>query len=78
MNTNILIAAIVIGVAGLVGTASLVGVALAHEMDTDGGGLYTLTEMRTEYADLTEADYAAVDADELAAASTHGRLPSME
>ena len=80
MNTKILIAAAAIGAAGLAGAA------LAHEMDTDQDGLYSLTEMRTEYADLTEADYAAldtnqdeaVDAEELAAAIESGQLPSME
>jgi len=29
------------------------GAAYAHEMDTDQDGLYSLTEMLTEYADLT-------------------------
>jgi len=80
MNTKILIAAAAIGTAGFAGAA------LAHEMDTDQDGLYSLTEMRTEYADLTEADYAtldtnkdeAVDAEELAAAIESGQLPSME
>jgi len=61
------------------------GAALAHEMDTDQDGLYSLTEMLTEYADLTQEDYdaldtnkdAAVDADELAAAIESGVLPAM-
>ena len=80
MNTKLLIASLAIGVAGFAGAA------LAHEMDTDQDGLYSLTEMRTEYTDLTEADYAAldtnqdeaVDVEELAAAIADGRLPSME
>ncbi|MFV2034971.1 MAG: hypothetical protein ACC631_07650 [Halocynthiibacter sp.] len=80
MKAKLLIAAAAIGAAGFVGAA------LAHEMDTDQDGLYSLTEMRTEYADLSEADYAAldtnqdeaVDAEELAAAIAAGRLPSME
>ena len=80
MNAKVLIAAAAFGAAGLAGAA------LAHEMDTDQDGLYSLTEMRTEYADLTEADYAAldtnkdeaVDAEELAAAIESGQLPSME
>ena len=80
MTTKTLIAALAIGAAGFAGAA------LAHEMDTDQDGLYSLTEMRTEYADLTEAEYAAldtnqdeaVDAQELAAAIADGRLPSME
>jgi len=69
-----------------VGAVAIASVALAHEMDTDQDGLYSLAEMRTEYADLTEADYAAldtnqdeaVDADELAAAIASGILASME
>lgn len=80
MNARLLIAAAAIGAAGFAGAA------LAHEMDTDQDGLYSLTEMRTEYADLTEADYAAldtnqdeaVDAAELEAAIASGKLPSME
>jgi len=69
-----------------VSAVAIASVALAHEMDTDQDGLYSLAEMRTEYADLTEADYAAldtnqdeaVDADELAAAIASGILASME
>ena len=80
MNTKLLLASLAIGAAGFAGAA------MAHEMDTDEDGLYSLTEMRTEYADLTEADYAAldtnqdeaVDVEELAAAIADGRLPSME
>ena len=80
MNSNVWIAAIAIGTAGLVGAV------FAHAMDTDEDGLYALTEIRTEYPDLTEADYAAldtnkdeaVDADELAAAIADGRLPAIE
>jgi len=79
MNAKLLIAAAAIGAAGFAGAA------LAHEMDTDQDGLYSLTEMRTEYADLTEAEYAAldtnkdeaVDAEELAAAIEAGILPAM-
>lgn len=62
------------------------GAAFAHEMDTDQDGLYSLTEMRTEYADLTQEQYdaldtnkdGAVDADELKAAIESGALPAME
>jgi len=69
-----------------VSAVAIASTALAHEMDTDQDGLYSLAEMRTEYADLTEADYAAldtnqdeaVDADELAAAIASGILASME
>jgi hypothetical protein len=69
-----------------IGAMAVTGAAMAHEMDTDQDGLYSLAEMRTEYTDLTEADYAAldtnqdeaVDADELAAAIADGRLPAME
>ena len=80
MNAKILVATTALAVAGFAGAA------LAHEMDTDQDGLYSLTEMHTEYKDLTEAEYAeldtnkdgAVDAAELAAAIADGRLPSME
>jgi len=69
-----------------IATTGFAGAALAHEMDVDQDGLYSLAEMRTEYPDLTEAEYAAldsnqdeaVDADELAAAIAEGRLPAME
>ena len=69
-----------------VSAVAIASTALAHEMDTDQDGLYSLTEMRTEYPDLTEADYAAldtnqdeaVDADELAAAIESGTLAPME
>lgn len=62
------------------------GTAYAHEMDTDQDGLYSLTEMLTEYADLTQEDYdaldtnadGAIDVEELAAAIESGALPSME
>lgn len=62
------------------------GAALAHEMDTDQDGLYSLAEMQTEYADLTQEQYdaldtnedGAVDADELKAAIESGALPAME
>ena len=80
MNAKVLIAAVAIGANGISSAA------LAHEMDTDQDGLYTLAEMRTEYPDLTEADYAgldtnqdeAIDADELAAAWADGRLERMD
>lgn len=73
-----------VGVA--IGAAVVATSAFAHEMDTDQDGLYSLTEMRTEYADLTEAQYAAldtnkdeaVDADELAAAIANGTLAPMD
>ena len=72
--------------AAIIGAMGFAGAALAHETDTDQDGLYLLAEMRTEYPDLTEADYAAldtnqdeaVDAAELAAAIAEGRLPAME
>lgn len=62
------------------------GAAFAHEMDTDQDGLYTLAEMQTEYADLTQEQYdaldtnrdGAVDVDELQAAIESGALPAME
>ena len=73
-------------VSATIGVFAVATTAFAHEMDTDQDGLYSLTEMRTEYADLTEAQYAdldtnkdeAVDADELAAAIANGTLASME
>ena len=73
-------------VSATIGVFAVTTTAFAHEMDTDQDGLYSLTEMRTEYADLTEAQYAdldinkdeAVDADELAAAIANGTLASME
>jgi len=80
MKTLTLISAAGIAVSAFAGSV------LAHEMDTDEDGLYSLSEMRTEYADLTEADYAAldtnqdeaIDAEELAAAIADGRLASMD
>ena len=62
------------------------GATFAHEMDTDQDGLYTLAEMQTEYADLTQEQYdaldtnkdGAVDVDELQAAIESGTLPAME
>lgn len=80
MRTRTMIAAAAIGLLGLAGAA------LAHEMDTDQDGLYSLAEMQTEYADLTQEQYdaldtnadGAVDADELAAAIETGALPSMD
>lgn len=72
--------------AAIIGAMGFAGAALAHEMDLDQDGLYSLAEMLTEYPDLTEADYAAldtnqdeaVDAAELAAAIESGVLPAME
>ena len=76
---------------GLIAAAAIfasgfAGAALAHEMDADQDGLYSLAELRTEYPDLTAAEYAAldtnqdeaVDADELAAAWADGRLKPMD
>ncbi len=70
----------------IIGILCSTGAALAHEMDIDQDGLYSLAEMRTEYPDLTEADYTAldinqdeaVDAEELSAAIADGRLAAME
>jgi len=80
MKLELLAGAVVIGM------MALTGAAMAHEMDIDQDGLYTLAELRSEYPDLTEADYAAldtnqdeaVDAAELAAAIAEGRLAPME
>ncbi|GHE05983.1 hypothetical protein U879_05505 [Defluviimonas sp. 20V17] len=80
MNTiRILTAASV----GLVLTA---GVALAHELDADQDGLFSLAEMQDEYTDLTQAQYdaldlnkdGALDAAELQAAIDSGKLPKMD
>ena len=48
--------------AASIGFLTIAGAALAHEMDTDQDGLYSLAEMQTEYADLTQAQYDALDA----------------
>jgi len=72
--------------AASIGLVSFAGAASAHEMDTDQDGLYSLTEMQTEYADLTQAQYdaldtnkdGAVDAAELAAAIESGTLAAMD
>jgi len=76
----------VLAVGAVIGAVAVATTAFAHEMDTDQDGLYSLTEMRTEYTDLTEAQYAAldtnkdeaIDADELAAAIADGTLASMD
>jgi len=73
-------------VAATVGTLGLGTAVLAHEMDTDQDGFYSKTELRTEYPNLTEAEYKAldangdeaIDADELAAAWADGRLAPMD
>lgn len=70
----------------LVAAIGFAGPALAHEMDLDQDGLYSYAEMLTEYSDLTQEDYdaldtntdGAVDAEELAAAIDSGALPAME
>lgn len=80
MNPRIFIAAAAIGATGFAGAA------LAHEMDADGDGNYTLEEIRSDFPDLTEADYAlldingdgVVDADEIAAAREDGPLKRTE
>tara|TARA_R110002124_G_scaffold112195_4_gene266193 strand:+ start:610 stop:849 length:240 start_codon:yes stop_codon:yes gene_type:complete len=67
------------------GLLAATGAAFAHEMDTDQDGLYSLAEMRTEYPNLTQQEYdaldtnadGAVDAAELAAAIESGALPAM-
>lgn len=69
-----------------IGALAIATSALAHDMDTDQDGLYSLAEMRTEYPDLSEAQYAeldtnkdeAVDPEELAAAIANGTLAPME
>ncbi|MFV2034585.1 MAG: EF-hand domain-containing protein [Halocynthiibacter sp.] len=80
MKATVLISAAAIGAAAFAGTA------MAHEMDADGDGVYSLAELRAEYSDLTDAAYAdldtnhdqVVDADELSAAWADGRLKPLE
>jgi hypothetical protein len=80
MKITAFVAAAAVGVLGF-GMA-----AYAHEMDEDKDDLYSLAELRTEYPDLTESDYAAldtngdeaVDATELKAAWADGRLAPMD
>ncbi len=77
---------VVLITAAAIGAAGFAGAAMAHEMDTDGDGNYTLEEIRSDFADLTEADYALidtnqdgqVDADEVAAARVDGPLKPAE
>lgn len=62
------------------------GTAFAHEMDTDADGNYTIEEIRSDFPDLTEDDYASldtngdglVDADEIEAARVDGPLKPAE
>ncbi len=73
-------------IAASIGLLAFAGTAFAHEMDTDQDGLYSLAEMKTEYAGLTQAQYdgldantdGAIDTKELAAAIASGKLPKME
>ncbi|HEU00255.1 hypothetical protein LCGC14_1907440 [marine sediment metagenome] len=73
-------------IAATVSALGFATAALAHEMDTDEDGLYSLTELRAEYPDLTDVDYAgldtnsdgAVDGEELAAAQADGRLAPLD
>ncbi|MBA3910755.1 MAG: hypothetical protein C0524_12950 [Rhodobacter sp.] len=77
---------VVLALGASIGALAFATSAFAHDMDTDKDGLYSLAEMRTEYADLSEAQYAeldtnkdgAVDPEELAAAIAKGILESME
>jgi hypothetical protein len=72
--------------AAVAGALAFGTAALAHEMDADQDGLYSLAELRTEYPNLTKAEYAAldtnadeaVDAKELQAAWADGRLKPMD
>ncbi|MEL6522619.1 MAG: EF-hand domain-containing protein [Pseudomonadota bacterium] len=68
-------------------TASLVTAFAAGavtEMDTDGDGLFSLTELQVAYPDLTAETYASLDAnadgmldaDEVVAAQEAGVLPA--
>ena len=68
------------------GLLAVTGAAFAHEMDADGDGNYTLEEIRSDFADLTEEDYAlldtngdgVVDAEEIEAARADGPLKPAE
>ncbi|MBM7067335.1 EF-hand domain-containing protein [Actibacterium sp. 188UL27-1] len=59
-------------------------VSAATEMDTDGDGMFSLTELQVAYPDLTAETYASLDAnadgmvdpEELAAAQEAGVLPA--
>lgn len=80
MRTKSFVAAVA---AGLMAYTSA---ALAHELDTDQDGLYSLAELQAEYPDLTQLKYdaldinkdGAVDAAEFDAAVSGGVLPSAE
>jgi len=80
MIPKLMITAVAVGLAAIADAAS------AHELDADQDGLYSLAEMQDEYADLTQAQYdaldvnsdGAIDAAELASAIESGRLPKME
>ena len=68
------------------GLLAATGAAFAHEMDGDGDGNYTLEEIRSDFPDLTEEQYATldlngdgiVDADEIEAARVDGPLKRSE
>jgi len=76
MKTLTLISAAGIAVSAFAGSV------LAHEMDTDEDGFYSLAEIQSDFPDLSEAEYLAldtnqdgqVDADEIAAARVDGPL----
>ena len=77
---------IAFAIGATLGAAVIATTAMAHEMDTDQDGLYSLPELQVEYTDLTQEQYTAidsnsdgaVDADELAAAVENGTLPALD
>lgn len=72
--------------AAAIGSIAIANHAMAHELDTDQDGLYSLVEFQAEYPNMTQAEYdaldtnadGAVDPDEFAAAVADGTLPPAE
>lgn len=73
---------IVLIAAAAIGSIAIANHAVAHELDIDQDGLYSLVEIQAEYPNMTQAEYdvldsnddAAVDPDEFAAAVANGTL----
>lgn len=72
--------------AAAIGAIAVANTALAHELDVDQDGLYSLAEIQDELPDMTQAEYdaldtnldGAVDPDEFAAAVAGGALKAPE
>lgn len=68
------------------GLLPTLGAALAHEMDADQDGLHRLAELQTEFADLAQEQYDALDTNadgaavavERAVVIENGTLPAMD